>query len=423
MTQRPLIELAQQGDAAAIAALLNDALQDRGITASSNLQTDCLQVMLVAEEVPDQADTSSLIQSLIADWGLDLIATAKLYGRKTGDEFPAWSQDLELHTPANPAPGPAPSSGATPFSQRRSAFMQSLRTFKFSTVVPYKDVLSPRLYRNRSVRLLLFFGLFPLLAEVLIERADLEQTAWILGIYYASIWAVFLYTLIKPRQFSGTETLKCILFTAFIGVPLLLFFQRFPPFNALYAAIKMGLVFKLIGFVLGVGILEEICKALPVYFFLLRPGKLSDPLTAAFYGAMSGLGFAIAEGAAYSLGYAFGLVRGDLGFGSYVLVSTIRFITVPLFHAILAGIVGYFIGLAAINPARQGAIICIGIAIAAVLHGLYNTFSGGLLGILIIAVSIVLFVSYLQRSHQMIAEVQQAEAQAATSLAPPAESP
>lgn len=266
------------------------------------------------------------------------------------------------------------------------------------------------------MRLLLFFSLFPLLAEVLIKQADLEQTAWILGIYYASIWAVFLYTLIKPRQFSGTDTLKCILFTAFIGVPLLLFFQRFPPFNALYAAIKMGLVFKLIGFVLGVGILEEICKALPVYLFLLRPGKLSDPLTAAFYGAMSGLGFAIAEGSAYSLGYAFGLIRGDLGFGSYVLVSTIRFITVPLFHAILAGIVGYFIGLAAINPARQGAILCIGLAIAAVLHGLYNTFSGGLLGILIIAVSIVLFVSYLQRSHQMIAEMQQAQA---TTPSPP----
>ncbi len=164
------------------------------------------------------------------------------------------------------------------------------------------------------------------------------------------------------------------------------------------------------------GIPEEICKALPVYLFLLRPGKLKDPLTSAFYGAMSGLGFAVAEGVKYSLQlYAPGLIsnliegQGDRGFASYVLVNTIRFVSLPLFHAIWAGTVGYFLGLAAINPSRQGSIIFIGIAISAVLHGCYDIFSGDLLGFAILAFSILLFVTYLRRSKQMVDEMQQAE--------------
>jgi hypothetical protein len=78
---------------------------------------------------------------------------------------------------------------------------------------------------------------------------------------------------------------------------------------------------------------------------LISYKKLRDPLSTAFYGSMSGLGFAIAEGVAYSFRYASGLSRGQLDLGSYVAANTIRFVSLPLFHAILAGIVGYFIGL------------------------------------------------------------------------------
>jgi RsiW-degrading membrane proteinase PrsW (M82 family) len=79
------------------------------------------------------------------------------------------------------------------------------------------------------------------------------------------------------------------------------------------------------------------------------------------------------------------------------------------FHSVLAGIVGYFMGLAAINPSRQVPIIFIGIAIAAVLHGLYDTFAGGVIGFAILAFTILLFVVYTRRSQQMITDMQQAE--------------
>jgi RsiW-degrading membrane proteinase PrsW (M82 family) len=188
----------------------------------------------------------------------------------------------------------------------------------------------------------------------------------------------------------------------------LLILQQVPPFRSLYHAIDSGLLFRLVGFILGVGVLEEMCKALPVYL-LISYKKLRDPLSTAFYGSMSGLGFAIAEGVAYSFRYASGLSRGQLDLGSYVAANTIRFVSLPLFHAILAGIVGYFIGLTIINPSRRNALCFVGVLIAAILHGLYNTFAGGLPGLVIVGFAILLFVAYLRRSQQIVTEMHRAE--------------
>jgi RsiW-degrading membrane proteinase PrsW (M82 family) len=292
--------------------------------------------------------------------------------------------------------------------------------FRFEMVVPYRKALSPEVFRHSTVRLLLFFALFPLLLGFTLARMrtapGLEQTAWLLGIYYASIWGVVLHNLIKPPRISWRLTGACVLFTIVIGIPLLLLLQQFPPIRFLYAAAgTRQLVPSLIGFIGGVGILEESCKALSVYFVLLRPNRLHDPLSGAFYGAMSGLGFAISEGVLYSVRYAMGLLTElaarQNGFGDYLLANTIRFVSLPLFHAIWAGIVGYFLGLAAINPSRRKPIIAIGIAIAAVLHGAYNTFASGLLGIAVMAFSILLFVTYLRESRQIVEMLRQAEQQ------------
>lgn len=386
---------AKQGDPTAIAAMMNRYFQPQGITAIAQIKdTACLQIVLESAAVPMQESSVRFIRQELSTWQPALVKTVRVSGRQTGDGFFAWEETFPLLE-----------------APLKADFFTTLKTFKFTAVVPYHDVFSSELYSSNMVRLLLFFGLFPLVVSKIVNPASLEQTAWLVGIYYASIWGIVLFHLIKPLEFSWSTTLKCILFTAFIGIPLLLFFQHVPPFRYLYAAIgsRLGLIPRWIGFVFGVGILEETCKALPIYLFLLRSKKLQEPLTGAFYGAMSGLGFAIAEGGTYSILYALGLREGEINFSDYVLSNTIRFVSLPLFHAMLAGIVGYFFGLAAINRSRQGAIVFIGIAIAAVLHGSYNTFSNGLLGIGIIAFTILLFVAYLRRSQQMVEEMRDAE--------------
>jgi RsiW-degrading membrane proteinase PrsW (M82 family) len=413
MTQPSLVELAQQGDPGAIATLLNQSLQPRGVMAKVLLTDRRLQVLLSSTRPLAQQTFVSFINQQLSSYRAKSIQLVQVYGQQIGEDGTGWYQefvptfedsaeDLAEIQPLALAP-PKPRS-------ETNDFLATLRTFQFAAVFPYRDVMSLGLYSNHLVKILLFFGLFPLVVDLVTpDQAGLQQTAWMLGIYYASIWGVVLYNLIRPPQFSWRDTLKCVLFTAFVGIPMLLFFQQVPPFSAFYAVIGAGMIPRMIGFVLGVGVLEELCKALPVYLFLLRPGKLKDPLTSAFYGATSGLGFAIAEGATYSLLYRFSLTKGDLDFGAYVIANTIRFVSLPLFHAILAGIVGYFMGLAAINPSRRNAIIFIGVAIAAALHGFYNTFAGNVLGLLVIGFSILLFVTYIRRSKQMVEEMQKAE--------------
>ena len=426
MLQPDLLTLARQGDPGAIALLLNRKLQPRGVTAKVVLKDNCLKILLTSARPLEQQAFLRFLQHQISGLGLRSVEFVKVYGQQYTEALPSWSQEFTLPAAAA-AHSTLPSGSPHSFNPSSKAiiktagaivkynksneqgFWEALRSFRLHAIIPYQDVFSLELYRNNTVRLLLFLGVFPLLINLFSEQATLAQIAWLLGIYYACIWGVVLYNLIRPPQFSWGNTLKCLLFTTFIGIPMLLFLQRVPPFSNLYQAVGGGLVARIVGFTLGVGVLEEVCKALPVYLLLLRPRKLIDPQTSAFYGAMSGLGFAIAEGAAYSLRYAFGLSRGEIGLGSYVAANTIRFVSLPLFHAILAGIVGYFIGLGAINPSRQSAILFIGLTIAAVLHGLYNTLSAGILGPFIIGFSIVLFVSYLRRSQEMKQEMERAE--------------
>lgn len=433
MVQPDLLQLARQGDLRAIALLLNHKLQPRGVTVRVKREEGCLKILLVADRPLEQQAFVRFLQQQIGSFGIASLKQVKVYSQRPGETLPNWSQDFvplitaktsqpplkpldlpQLPPPPDPtSPPPAPGMETGAIVKYKAAppsgFWAALRSLPLNALFPYEDVFSIDLYRSQTVRLLLFLGLFPLVINLFAEQASLAQTAWLLGIYYACIWGVVLHDIIRPVHFSWGNTLKCTLFTTFIGIPTLLFFQRVPPFNTLYDAVNGGLVARLIGFVLGVGLLEELCKALPVYLLLLRPKRLRDPQTAAFYGAMSGLGFAIAEGATYSLRYAFGLSRGEIGLGSYVAANTIRFVSLPLFHAILAGIVGYFMGLAAVNPSRQTPLLCIGLVIAAVLHGAYNTFAGGILGPFIIGFSIVLFVSYLRRSKAMVEVLEAAE--------------
>ncbi|MBW4464694.1 MAG: PrsW family intramembrane metalloprotease [Pegethrix bostrychoides GSE-TBD4-15B] len=433
MMQADLLKLAQQGDLTAIARLLNSDLQPRGVTAKLLMREQRLKILLFAERSLDQTALVKVIQQRIDGLAIRSVALVKLYSQRVGREFPDWTFEFtpaSYAAPASPEPVAAAATLAATAAATAAAtvaaaaaksttaivkvrtesqdFLASLRTFQLDSIFPYREVLSLALYRSSRVRLLLFLGLFPLVINLIAERVSLEQTAWLLGIYYASIWGVVLYNLIKPVQFSWQLTLICVLFTTGIGIPMLLILQQVPPFRSLYHAIEGGLLFRIVGFILGVGVLEEICKALPVYLLVFYK-KLRDPLSTAFYGAMSGLGFAIAEGVAYSFRYASGLSKGQLELGSYVAANTIRFVSLPLFHAILAGIVGYFIGLTLINPSRRSALCFVGVLIAATLHGLYNTFAGGLPGLLIVGFAILLFVAYLRRSQQIVTEMHLAE--------------
>jgi len=96
MTQPNILELAKQGDAKAIALLLNRQLQAKGITAAASLKDGCLQVMLESAEAPSQQVLAPWVSKSIAGLGAASIEKVKVYGRQTGAKVPAWSQEFEV---------------------------------------------------------------------------------------------------------------------------------------------------------------------------------------------------------------------------------------------------------------------------------------------------------------------------------------
>ncbi len=103
-TNQPnLLKLAKQGNAQAIATLINRQLQRKSITAKAALKNGCLQVMLESAQAPNQQSLVAFVRKGITSLGAASIERVMVYGRQTGEEFPAWSEEFELALQTNSA--------------------------------------------------------------------------------------------------------------------------------------------------------------------------------------------------------------------------------------------------------------------------------------------------------------------------------
>lgn len=281
--------------------------------------------------------------------------------------------------------------------------VNDIRGFSFKWVVPVDTALSPALLRNPTVWTMLLFGFYPLLSLSLGTAKTGEDFVRTLMIYCGLAWACYFYYFVCKRSVDYRIGIGVMAFTAFIGVNLVFVLWKIPPFSVLYSMTDPAkdLVSHLIGFTLGVGVIEELTKAAPVLVLAYGMNRVEKPLDGIFYGALSGLGFGIAEGIQY-------IVATEAN----VVMVLIRITTLPFMHALWAGTVGYFIGLAQVNKTRGAALVVMGYAVSVVTHGTYDAF-GGPVALAIAAFTYLLFSAYIARSQQMVAELAHAE-QAAT---------
>jgi len=96
MIQGNLLELAKQGDAKAIASLINRSLQAKGIKAKVDLKNSCLQVMLESPELPNQPALVDFIKQGVTGLGASSIQRVKVYGQIPGADFPAWNDEFVI---------------------------------------------------------------------------------------------------------------------------------------------------------------------------------------------------------------------------------------------------------------------------------------------------------------------------------------
>lgn len=96
MTEQNLLKLAKQGNPKAIAAMLNQSLKSKNITAKANLKDGCLNILLESAQLPKQQTLVSFIRKGLIQLEVESIKTVKVYGRQAGEESTAWSETFEI---------------------------------------------------------------------------------------------------------------------------------------------------------------------------------------------------------------------------------------------------------------------------------------------------------------------------------------
>ena len=96
MTQQNPRELLKQGDPQAIASSINRTLKPKGINAEVTRDNGCLHIFLESGKVPDQTALVDFIRTGMTKLGLESIHTVKVYGIETGEDSPAWQDEIEL---------------------------------------------------------------------------------------------------------------------------------------------------------------------------------------------------------------------------------------------------------------------------------------------------------------------------------------
>jgi RsiW-degrading membrane proteinase PrsW (M82 family) len=287
--------------------------------------------------------------------------------------------------------------------------LSDLKSLKFSALFPIRHWISEKPWAIGWIQALCFLAFYPLAVSLLSSGQqdltdELKTSAWALGLYFAVIWGAILYRTVKPGKIEPRVIVSTFFFTALIGITLVPVIRSLPIFSQIYAAKTSDDVeLQLFGYIFGVGVTEESVKALPLIFWYLIQKRPGTPREIAFAGVLSGLAFGVAEAVGYSILYANSQISGEMTPGSALIIQSMRMISLPLLHALWAGIAGYFIGLAAQFQQRKAALILVGIGLVALIHGLYDTFSETWFAFGLCVLSLLLYIMYM-RSAERIAE-------------------
>ncbi len=258
-----------------------------------------------------------------------------------------------------------------------------------------KDVIQHKVWASdKRLLLLTMIGLVPLLLIGLVGwLADVFPFAvfYTVSLYFATMWGLFFYYFFKTKQVKLKNTLA-IFFISQLVVFLLFGFglNYVNPFY--WIGPDSGFLLRLVFFVFAVGITEEVTKAIPIWIVSAKSKEPLVPQTLVFYGLISGLAFGVFEGVEYQM-----TVNAQLDYTSSFFLNIARLTSLPFLHAIWCGIAGYFSAFAMLYPKYRRSLYFLAIAVPAILHGLYDTLGGGIIGVLISFIGVVLLMTYLKK--------------------------
>ena len=269
----------------------------------------------------------------------------------------------------------------------------------FEILIPVKTWLKDAGWHQGLRLLVIAYALLPLLFLALLSSSSsLSVPGFAYSLYVAPLWAIAFWLLLRPGRIAALEIYVGIAIV--VWVTIWLYAVTVNINDQLVNAVRNGNFLA----ALAVGYNEEITKALPILLAALillkfRATKL-DVRMWMFLGTISGLTFGILEERLYTemaiaqVANASAVSQADTG----VLDFAFRVFVDGFEHAVWAGVSAFFIGIAINYPRRRWQLILLGVSMVAILHGLndwsVSEFNSYWPGILIQAVSLLLFIGY-----------------------------
>jgi RsiW-degrading membrane proteinase PrsW (M82 family) len=283
--------------------------------------------------------------------------------------------------------------GIKPIVKHNGNILSQIKDIGRELIIP-NDVFSRKeLFKDKHLLVLALIGLMP----VFLIRFSLGEffTFYTIALYFSVIWGLFFFYLFKTNQVK-TKTTILLFFSSQIIVFVLwdmLQLPKWPIINSIYSLTESGnWVFKLIGYIFGVGLCEELVKAIPILLLIRRANEPYIPQSLVFYGLMSGIAFGVFEGVQYQM-----TVNAKLEYSSAFFMNVARLTSLPFLHAVWAGISAYFLSFSVLYPKYRLSLYFLAIFIPTCLHGFYDTLGWSILGLILTLLSVILLMSYLKQ--------------------------
>lgn len=297
-----------------------------------------------------------------------------------------------------PPAGPGAPADAGPPAAHPAGVGDELVT-AFEILIPVKTWLRDARWHQGLRLLVIAYALLPLLFLALLSSSSsLGVPGFAYSLYVAPLWAIAFWLLLRPGRIAALEIYVGLAIIAWVTIWL--YAVTININDHLVNAVRNGNFLA----ALAVGYNEEISKALPILLAALillkfRATKL-DVRMWMFLGTISGLTFGVLEERLYTelaiaqVANASAVSQADAG----VLDFAFRVFVDGFEHAVWTGVAAFFIGIAINYPRRRWQLILLGVSMVAVLHGLndwsVSTFNSYWPGILIQAISLLLFIGY-----------------------------
>ena len=264
-------------------------------------------------------------------------------------------------------------------------------------------ITGSEIIRSPVFRFLVFVAVVPLAIEILQGN---HAILYGLALWSMALWSLLLYRLFADRDLSFRLAFGTVLFTCFIGLPILELWLFTPIDITGWLITRNFLAFRLSGYVFGVGVREELTKAIPLILLALFTTKMRKPINGLLLGMMSGIGFAGAENVYYVFRTLEESLRAmkETGMAGYLVMpvynNVVRMAMTPFLHACFSAIFGYFIALGISQRRHRFVFFVLGLSLSSLLHGLYDTFvaESPLLGVVIQCGAFFLVMTYILKA-------------------------